>query len=135
VSRARNPAFAWVGIAAVLIGLNVAAALSYYLAELLPVLLLGALCVAVWLARREIRHRPSSPRVVVGQVHDVTDAAQLRAENAELRARLAVAEESAHAAWDAASSVPPRPAPVSSDARDRLLTDRLGGVHDLWERP
>jgi hypothetical protein len=116
------------------IALNTAGSIVSLLGQLLPLLVLGAGGYLIWRAVRPRHVIGPRPAVLQGSV--VPDrTADLEAENADGRARLAEAEESARAAWDAASSAQPRHGRPQSSARDRLLADRLGGVRDLWERP
>jgi hypothetical protein len=91
--------------------------------------MLGALIVAAaiggagyWLG---LRVRPAAKVAT-----DSAELARLRAELDQARTELAEAKANAAAAWDAASSVPPkttRPAP----GREQLLADPRAGVHDL----
>jgi outer membrane murein-binding lipoprotein Lpp len=55
---------------------------------------------------------------------------QLAAQVADLTRQLADAREAAHAAWDAAASVPPRKARHAT-GRAQLLDDPLAGAHEL----
>ena len=95
--------------------------------------MLGALIVAAaiggagyWLG---LRARPTAKVTA-----DSAELARLRAELDQARTELAEAKANAAAAWDAASSVPPkttRPAP----GREQLLADPRAGVHELGGGP
>jgi hypothetical protein len=122
--RSHHPIALMLSGLAALLTLDLAISLLHYALFLV-------LPVAGFLACRYWTRRSGVQRVVAGKMLPA-DAAQLRADNDQLRARLAEAEASAQAAWDAAASVPPRPERGPSTARDRLLSDRLGGVHDLF---
>jgi hypothetical protein len=131
--RRRHGPIALIGLLALVIGLNV---IMYYLAELVSWLLLAGVVVVLVQVRRT-RRAVSPPLVPPGPAVDVTEAVRLRAENDELRERLADAEESAHAAWDVASDRPPasRADRLSPDM-DRLLSAPLSGARPLGgDRP
>lgn len=88
---------------------------------------------------RRIPARPPQPGMVRDEfgvwtqpAKDAGELDRLREENARLRRGLADAEESAHAAWDAASE--PRPRAASDDLspmRDRLINDPRSGARGI----
>jgi hypothetical protein len=118
--------------------LSVAAGFAWLVFVLAHFLVLVLTIAAVAVAYRLGQRHCPPVRVIQSRPADDPEAARLRAENArlhalasQLRREAQEATTSMHAAWDAASSVPPRPRPEPSTARTRLLGDPLAGAHEL----
>ena len=112
-----------------LAALNLAVQVTWALYHVLPLLVLAAAAAYVLARRRVLPPRP--PKVIQGRADDDGEVIRLRADVEALRAERDQAQESARAAWEQASK-PEVQAPLT--ARDRLLSDRLSGVHDLFGR-
>jgi cell division protein FtsB len=103
---------------------------------LVLVLVLAVAAVAV--AWRAGQHRRPPRRLVQARPAHDRELTALRAENAQLHAQVSQLRREAqdattamHAAWDAASSVPPRASQEHSAARDQLTRTPLSGVREL----
>ena len=136
----RRPAQRLLLAAGVLLALDVLLA-AERAAHLL--LLLAAVSGFAWLNARHRLPWQQARRVLPSQGHGkprqanlaeslAIENAALRDEVDQLRADLQDARLQAAAAWDAASSVPPRPARPRPPAITRLLTDRMSGVRPLF---
>ena len=135
IRRKHNIAFGLAACAAVL-SIEAAVWVAQTAWHLMPLLLAAGLGTAGYRLGQRRRILPPRGRVQRGTVigpHDLAgEVARLRAENDQLRAELADARESVRLAWNAASSVPPRPSmPVSADAA-RMLADPRSGVRPLF---
>ena len=135
--RRRHPARLILLGGAILVTADLALWVLWALAHVLPllvVLAVAGLAAAVWFRRRRaVRAKPVKAKVIRVSVGG-PDTDRLRAENAELRARLADAQRSAHLAWDMAASVPSRPATApAGDVRGRLLATPLSGASPLGD--
>lgn len=129
--RHRTPHLATtaLALAAVLVLLVVAEVAAHLAGLALAALIFGA---GYWLG---LRRRPvakasiSKPDSQAAMLNK--EVARLQQELEREHERTGQAEASAQAAWDAASSVPPKPRKEPGIAKDRLLADPLGGVHEL----
>jgi hypothetical protein len=131
--RKRHPITVMMLGLAVLLVFDLVAWVGYLAWHALPVLLpLAVVVVAcrrwklhrrVWAALNQPGRAGKGP-VLTGRVE--------HPEVTRLRAALRDAETARDAAWDAAANVPPRRDRTEPSARDRLLADRLSGVHELF---
>jgi hypothetical protein len=96
------------------------------LAELRAIVVIGLVTAAAWLAYRWHQRHPARPVEPAA----AADLAELRRTVARLTSERDAARDGMHAAFDVASSIPPRLAPAS-DARTRLLSAPLSGARPL----
>jgi hypothetical protein len=126
--RGRHPAVVILAGTVVLVAADLAVRALYAAGRSLPLLLaLAAIIAAYRLGRRRALPPSRPPKLIQGRAED-SEVIRLRAEAAALRAERGQARESARGAGEA--SGPKAQAPRT--ARDRLLSDRLSGVHDLF---
>jgi hypothetical protein len=133
-SRRHNPLVWSAVLVALVMVLNAAALIERLLGPLLMAVCVG---VGAWAVAR-VRRLPvppgQPPKVIRGQAEDqagrIGHIARLEGENAKLRADLATAQDTAHAAWDQASE-PPAQDPTVVDLRTRLLRDGRSGARPL----
>jgi hypothetical protein len=115
--------------------LSALAGLVWVVFILAHVLVLVLIVAAVTVAYRAGQHRRPPLRLVKARPVDDPELAALRTENARLHAQVSQLRREAqdattamHAAWDAASSTPPRP---RGAARHQLALTPMSGVHEL----
>ena len=145
--RRRHPgrdfAFGLVLLAALTVFLGILAHPEAAVAILLG---LGIGGVAVYAAlRRALPPQPARPgldepagaraRLEAERDRLTAEIASNEREIEDLKAQLRDAKASAAAAWDAASSAPPRPRQEPGTARDRLARTPMSGAHDLTGGP
>jgi uncharacterized protein YlxW (UPF0749 family) len=122
-ARARTPALL-AATASVLALLTVT-----LMSRVLPLLLTVAVAAAVGSALGR-RHEPASALQAARDLRSLNaDRNRLIDQVGELQTRLADAEESAHAAWDAAASRQPAGAMPANREIERMLADPLSGAH------
>ncbi|HEY6275604.1 MAG TPA: hypothetical protein VIX86_04660 [Streptosporangiaceae bacterium] len=126
--RRHNPLTWFVALLVLVAVLNTVSAIEQLA---VPLLVLAAVVLAVRAVTRGGWHPlpPRPPKVIPGRPGDDTEVIRLRAEVEALRAERDQAQEATRHAW-VASTEPDARAPQKT-ARDRLLTDRLSGVHRL----